>query len=241
VSTAGKWTFPMVFAQDTSPYSQDIPKTTVPEWIACLLPHLLGKVLPWKASRISKWTRSQTSESIFVPESRSNQENDPTTRHPHPGLTWDPSRTKRTIRLHPTVTIFGPPDRKAETWWQHCFPHSHCAVSTPPLRFRPHPLVLRLSAVTPPPSLPFTRLPLRRSPCLPLYRHRASLSALLATSLSAVSPPRSPPRRLGVGRMTTKSLRWPSAVIGCGNGGRMRTHFHSLQWRVASDTEYGVR
>jgi hypothetical protein len=76
VSTAGKWTFPMVFAQDTSPYSQDIPKTTVPEWIACLLPHLLGKVLPWKASRISKWTRSQTSESIFVPESGSNQEND---------------------------------------------------------------------------------------------------------------------------------------------------------------------
>jgi hypothetical protein len=180
VSTAGKWTFPMVFAQDTSPYSQDIPKTTVPEWIACLLPHLLGKVLPWKASRISGLL----------------------TRKPKPG--GNTASPIRTAQFQLRLSAFG---------------HIPSRSASPP---SPH-------------------LPLRRSPCLPLYRHRASLSALTRHLPLCRHPPRSPPRRLRVGRMTTKSLRWPSAVIGCGNGGRMRTQSPSLQWRVASDTEYGVR
>jgi hypothetical protein len=82
----------------------------------------------------------------------------------------------------------------------------------------------------------FGHIPLRSdsltSPHLPLHRHRASLSA--------VTVPPSPPRRLRVGRMTTKPLRWPPAVIGCENEGRMRTQSPSLQWRVASDVKEGV-
>jgi hypothetical protein len=46
-----------------------------------------------------------------TPESESNPDSDQTTRHPHPGLSRNPSRTKRAIGLHPTVTRFDSPRR----------------------------------------------------------------------------------------------------------------------------------
>jgi len=64
---------------------------------------------PRRASGISKWKGSGTSESILVPDFESDPESDQTTRHPHPGLSRNPSRIKRAIRLHPSVTILDSP------------------------------------------------------------------------------------------------------------------------------------
>ena len=64
---------------------------------------------PRRASQISRWTCSETSESRFIPDFESNPESDQTTRHPHPDLSRNPSRIERPIRLHPSVTILDSP------------------------------------------------------------------------------------------------------------------------------------
>jgi len=64
---------------------------------------------PRRASTISMWTGSGTSESRFVPDFESNQESDQTMRHLHPGWSRNPSRIKRAIRLHPSVTRLDSP------------------------------------------------------------------------------------------------------------------------------------
>ena len=64
---------------------------------------------PREASRISMWTGSGTSESSLVPDFESDPESDQATRHTHPGLSRNPGRTKRAIRLHPSVTRLGSP------------------------------------------------------------------------------------------------------------------------------------
>jgi hypothetical protein len=138
---------------------------------------------------------------------------------------------------------FRPPDTEGETCWRHCSPHSHCADSIRTPLLLPPPLPpssqLALFSTRPPPTPQPSRLP---SPCLALRRHPASLRAVTlprsapspCLALGCLPPPLLP-EALGAGRTTTKSLRWPSAVIEPGIGGPMRTQSPSLQWRVASD------